>query len=540
MLQNKLLIAMGALTLAACGGSLDLGPKIPAPVQETPGNGNGNGACEIIPGQSFVYDFSEAEQVEDWFINGDGTNVRLEHDAEESAMRVIPLQWADEENWRRQARFQLEETEDLSNAVVTVEFHLPEAYSTDGGLALQLVVQGDEGLYTDNYLGVGSFDPGDNTWTWEMGGANNADYFGFQLAVVPNDETILDDILIYSVTIQTPDEEICDEEPELITLELDLTDGWLTQANYQDPEGEAPPFEYVTEGVMVMIDDVNQQLVKPVDGPIDFRRAEVTFSISVDATYLSTASALQPFQQVFIRGEDEDGEPDNEEVGGNWGCWTGIGTWTEAGEPVDVECNLTNSDMWNLEEGEFMYFGAQSQGDDPQGSFTIHGVTILYYGDGAPEPEVPAPGSELELATDDTGNWSIADDGAAVVYTEAGAAFTPAFDGEYNPKLVYLLDGPVDLGGQQFELEVTVEQAFLEADAILRAHVQLNYGSYTQYQCRFPEDELVAGEAFTLVCDDIPETILAGEGENLRVGIEVEGDGDLGVITISKLSVTVN
>ncbi len=221
---RKLLIAICALfVVTACGGqSLNLGPSgttpssllppPPPPPPEPPPE-----VCEPTPGESWAYAFESQEDVDAWFMNGDGMNVALSFEQTESAMAITPLQWdSTEENWRRQARTELDEATDLRGATVTAVLSLPESYVSDGAMVLQLVVQG-ESAYADRWTPVTELSAGENTVVWNIEAGANADlvtHFGIQLSELPEDQTILDPILLRSINVQLPDEDECPSDAD--------------------------------------------------------------------------------------------------------------------------------------------------------------------------------------------------------------------------------------------------------------------------------------------------------------------------------------
>ena len=332
------------------------------------------------------------------------------------------------------------------------------------------------------------------------------------------------------------------EEPvgrELVPYEIELTTDrdWITKPNYQDPDDVAPDVVFIEDGIEIYATSPNQQLATRVDGPLDMRDARMTFTLSVDEDYLATSPGLQPFQQVFTLDPGGDPDEDNEE-GGNWGCWTGVGSW-EPNEPTEVECHVPAGDMYDLAENQYALIGVQSQGDDVTGFLRLHHIDFQYWIGEPEEDELEVVGGELELPVDDTGEWSVQDDDSSLEFTENGVAFTPVFSGEHGAKLVWMYEGPVSFEGQRMTVEFIVEQAFLDDEsASIAVHAQQHFGSYVQHQCSVDKADLTAGEPFTAVCEDLSDAIVAEEGETLRLGINVSGSSSVGAITITGLKVT--
>src|SRR5690625_2317750 len=333
------------------------------------------------------------------------------------------------------------------------------------------------------------------------------------------------------------------EEPvgrQLVPYEIELTTDrdWITKPNYQDPDDVAPDVVFIEDGIEIYATSPNQQLATRVDGPLDMRDARMTFTLSVDEDYLATSPGLQPFQQVFTLDPGGDPDEDNEE-GGNWGCWTGVGSW-EPNEPTEVECHVPAGDMYDLAENQYALIGVQSQGDDVTGFLRLHHIDFQYWIGEPEEEDAPITGG---FPLDDTGNWSVQDDGASVEFTESGVAFTPDFSGEYGAKLVWMYEGPVDLTGRSVAVEFMVEQAFIDAGATIHVHIQQNFGDYNQQQCAVDNTALTAGEIASATCEikeaeEPDEAMAAEEGQTLRVGINVSSDTNAGTITITGFKIS--
>lgn len=334
------------------------------------------------------------------------------------------------------------------------------------------------------------------------------------------------------------------EEPigrELVLHEISMgTDGeWESRANWENEDDVAPSLEYIENGIQIYSTNPNQQMLTQISGPLDAREGTMVFTISADADYLATASGVQPFQHVYTR--DPSGNPDDDEGGaGNWDCFTGIGEW-EADTEVEVECNVPSGEAYELAEDQYMNVGIQSQGADVEGYLRLHNIEFNYWiGEPEEEEETPITGG---FPLDDTGSWSVQDDGASVEFTENGVTFTPDFSGEYGAKLVWMYEGPADLTGQSVAVEFMVEQAFVDAGATIHVHIQQNFGDYHQQQCAVDNTALTAGEIASATCEiqeaqDPDEAMAAEEGQTLRVGINVSSGTDAGTITITGFKIS--
>src|SRR5690625_7633721 len=106
------------------------------------------------------------------------------------------------------------------------------------------------------------------------------------------------------------------------------------------------------------------------------RDARMTFTLSVDENYLATSPGLQPFQQVFTLDPGGDPDEDNEE-GGNWGCWTGVGRW-EPDEPREVECHVPAGVMFDLVDNQYALIGVLALGVDVIGILRLHVYAFTY------------------------------------------------------------------------------------------------------------------------------------------------------------------
>ncbi|HEY7885553.1 MAG TPA: family 15 carbohydrate-binding domain-containing protein, partial [Cellvibrionaceae bacterium] len=107
----------------------------------------------------------------------------------------------------------------------------------------------------------------------------------------------------------------------------------------------------------------------------------------------------------------------------------------------------------------------------------------------------PASGTGPLIVSIDDPAWTVMDASADVTLErdETGVYFEPNAG---DQKLVYLLEGPVDLVGRSFDMTFTVDQAFIDSGADVQPLIQLNFGSYTgEFGCGYVGNaSLTAGE----------------------------------------------
>jgi len=136
----------------------------------------------------------------------------------------------------------------------------------------------------------------------------------------------------------------------------------------------------------------------------------------------------------------------------------------------------------------------------------------------------------------DSENWAVLDaDGVELQQGGGTVAFSPTGN---DQKLVYLLDGPVNMVGGSFTMTFSVDQAFVDSGADVQPLAQLNFGNFAgQFDgCYISNDNLTAGEDMDYTCNIDNEAIVAEEGENIRVGLQVKHEA-AGTLTISYMEI---
>lgn len=315
-------------------------------------------------------------------------------------------------------------------------------------------------------------------------------------------------------------------DPLVYPIYLTPERNWYTNANYADADDVAPDVVFIEDGIEIYTTSPNQQLVTRIPGALNLSEATMVFTVSADRDYLSTTEGVQPLQRVFNNGEE-----DSVEDGDNWGCWTWIGDW-EPDTPTEIECNVPAAEAFDLEADQYALIGIQSVGDDVQGFLRLHDVFIEYYPLGRPgEPVSYGSLTITSLTIDDEeysvteegGSWVIHDDGdASLEYSDDGVVISPAFSGDYPPKLVYMVAGPVNLEGASFQVEFTVDQTFIDSELTVEAIAQQNFGSYTAEACEVVVD--AADSKIVATCEDLSDAISAGASEQLRIGLQINNE----------------
>lgn len=134
--------------------------------------------------------------------------------------------------------------------------------------------------------------------------------------------------------------------------------------------------------------------------------------------------------------------------------------------------------------------------------------------------------------------WTVMDASPEVTIQrdDSGVYFEPTGGGQ---KLVYLLEGPVDLVGRSFDMTFTVDQAFKDSGADVQPIIQQNYGSYEgEWGCWVGNASLTAGEPYEVNCATENPVFVAEEGQNIRVGLQVTGQ-PAGRLTINSMQINI-
>lgn len=227
----------------------------------------------------------------------------------------------------------------------------------------------------------------------------------------------------------------------------------------------------------------------------------------------------------------------------------------------EPELGWNRIEMWELAAGT-----GETTTDDQGNEVTDYG-TFLWHDDGftlrdvneigvrfvanGKAPEVggqlwfdnvtmtPASGTgPLIVATDDPG-WTVMDATADVTVqrSEEGVYFEPT---AADQKLVYLLEGPVDLVGRSFDMTFTVDQAFKDSGADVQPIIQQNFPNYAgEFGCYVGNGELTAGEPYEVNCATENEAFVAEEGQTIRVGLQVKNQV-AGRVTINSMQININ
>ncbi|WP_323814064.1 family 15 carbohydrate-binding domain-containing protein [Cellvibrio sp. NN19] len=150
----------------------------------------------------------------------------------------------------------------------------------------------------------------------------------------------------------------------------------------------------------------------------------------------------------------------------------------------------------------------------------------------------PASGTGPLVVGMDDPAWTVMDAAPAVTVQrdESGVYFEPT---AADQKLVYLLEGPVDLVGRSFDMTFTVDQAFKDSGADVQPIIQLNFGSYTgEFSCYVGNGSLTAGVPYEVNCATENEAFVAEEGQAIRVGLQVKNQ-PAGRLTINKMQINI-
>jgi hypothetical protein len=150
----------------------------------------------------------------------------------------------------------------------------------------------------------------------------------------------------------------------------------------------------------------------------------------------------------------------------------------------------------------------------------------------------PASGTGPLIVDKDDPAWTVMDATPAVTVQrdDTGVYFEPTAG---DQKLVYLLEGPVDLVGRSFDMTFTVDQAFKDSGADVQPIIQLNFGSYSgEFGCYVGNGSLTPGVPQSVNCATDNDAFVAEEGQNIRVGLQVKNQ-PAGRLTINSMQINI-
>lgn len=216
-------------------------------------------------------------------------------------------------------------------------------------------------------------------------------------------------------------------------------------------------------------------------------------------------------------------------------------------------------EMWELASGtglietvddkEVGDFGTFAWHDEGFNLRKINEIGVRFFANGK-APEVtgplwfdnvtmtPASGAGPLIVEADDEAWEVMDAPPEVVLKrdESGVFFEPTAG---DQKLVYLLEGPVDLVGRSFDMTITVDQAFKDSGADIQPVIQQNFGSYAgEFGCYVGNGSLTANEPIEVNCATEDEAFVAEQGQNIRVGLQVKNEV-AGRVTINSMQIDI-
>ncbi len=343
-----------------------------------------------------------------------------------------------------------------------------------------------------------------------------------------------------------PDNPVEPEEPTVAEVFASMTFGSETSVDswqVRCADGgncDADLSHSAEEGVLVVspawvTGNDNLEVYTALEEPVvDLTNGSVRVDVRVTEEYLTDGNLrLQVFLENNTNGiaytgwaEPETGFDDVEDPQG----WTRLRF-----DSIQLNSFSYTSDSFTLQNINAIgvQFVSNGKAAAVGGDFWIDNVRIT-----GPSGDAPTFPTELNPELTDE-NWTTWDAGDLTVsQSESGVAFSAT---EGSQKFGYLVQGPLDLGGQSFTVEYTVDQAFLDSGAELQPFAQNNFGGYEGYwSCYISADALpAAGETGTYTCPDLPATIMSdAEGNNIRVGLQVVGAPE-GTVTITDLEITI-
>jgi len=150
----------------------------------------------------------------------------------------------------------------------------------------------------------------------------------------------------------------------------------------------------------------------------------------------------------------------------------------------------------------------------------------------------PASGSGPLIVDASDEAWTVMDASPDVTVQRdaSGVYYEPNGGGQ---KLVYLLEGPVDLVGRSFDMTFTVDQAFKDSGADVQPIIQQNFGGYEgEWSCYVGNGSLTPNEPYEVSCATENTAFVAEEGQNIRVGLQVNNQ-PAGRLTINSMQINI-
>lgn len=306
-----------------------------------------------------------ADGIEGWFVNGDGTNLELSHDADTPALKVTPIAWTDSDNWKRQVRTSIGSDMALNGAKITIVVNVPQSYVTDAGLVFQPVLQDSDVGYKDAWVPVTGLTAGDNSIVLEPGDftSKGETFLGLQLSNPPTNQSILDPLLIKSVEIEFPggssgSSSSSSSAASGDAINFNMSSGWRANG------GGA--IAVVEGGIELTATSGGQGAVYDINDPINFVGGTLEIVVRVSDAYKASGADVQPFAQ------------EKSSWGGQWDCGVSNATLVTDSD-MTLTCPLSLAAL-NAPAGG-VQLGVQAPGSDgaptPAGTILIKSAKVI-------------------------------------------------------------------------------------------------------------------------------------------------------------------
>lgn len=494
MKQKQLLIAFTALVLTACGGSIDLGPKIPAPPITEP---------EEPVGRELVH-----------------YPISMETDAG----------WESTANW--------ENEDDVAPSIEWIENGI-QIYSTNPNQQMLIEIAGPldarEGTmvftisadadYLATATGVQPFqqvftrDPGGDPDEDVQEGGNWSCFTGIgdweadtevevECNVPGSDMYDLAEDQYMNVGIQSQGADVEgylrlhhiefhywvgepeEDELEVVGGELELPVDDTGEWSVQDDDSS---LEFTENGVAftpVFSGEYGAKLVWMYEGPVNFEGQRMTVEFIVEQAFLDDESA-----SIAVHAQQHFGSYVQHQ------CSVDKADLT-AGEPFTAVCEGL-SDAIVAEEGETLRLGINVSGSSSVGAITITGL------------KVTLPSDNIEV--DVTEGWDAGSE--TMDYTEDGARYFPTGDGQ---QFFTTVTGPLVMDGGNFVITVSADQDFIDSGAAIQPFAQgIESGGIGQWSCWINGGDNLAEGSVDYTCEDFDDFEIP-EGESAKFGIQAK------------------
>ncbi|WP_111642942.1 family 15 carbohydrate-binding domain-containing protein [Marinimicrobium alkaliphilum] len=482
-------------------------------------NGNGNGGDTEAPELPEEGDlsFRFVDSIDGWHLNGTGNTTTLDneymqiaHDSEHEALTLTPKDW-EADNWRLQARYELEEGVNFVDATVILVADIPQAYLDDEALAIQLILLGNSGDSYGDFITLAHYDAETQRIELDLGErADDLSHIGIvaiQFAQPPADEAINDPIAVRSLDFYLAHDDEEDEEDEnggtqepegdiVYSFSDNIDDWYLNGAGPGTTTSDNIEIAHDAEAGAMVITPINWgadtwQLEPRADIPAtDLSGATITFVVDIPQSYADDGNLRLQLSA------------DGQYLG-----------WLEVVAGENTLTGTVGDDIATEATSFGIQLARAPTDEDIKDPILVKSVAVVL----ATEEEEEEDNS-IQLSLES--GWRTNPGAVEFDYIPEGVTYSPVAE---NDQLVYDLAGPADVHGRVLEVALQVDQAFIDSGASLELLIQ-EKGSWSGSFCAITEtleDQVPALVTCTANADN--ELLSPAEGEEIQLGIQAKG-----------------